>query len=82
MYFLTLQLIHNAVSAALTDAFDNGIVAPKQDNSPNFNVTSKSISDIPIADITARKLTGIEFTYVELQAIESVEVTGTVSVAI
>jgi hypothetical protein len=73
-----IQQIVTAISAALTDATANGIIATNDDGSAAYVVAYKTVSEIPTADRTARKVTGITFSYVEAGAIHETTVTGAV----
>lgn len=68
------------IETALNAAFDNKIITSKKDKTPAFSIEYKNLDQIPAADKTARKLTGITFKYIEAGAIHSVEVTGSVVV--
>lgn len=73
-----IQTVVVAVTTALQDAFNNGIIGTNEDNTPAFVVNYKNLNDIPQADRAARKLTGITFSYVEAGAIHEVTINGAV----
>ncbi|HDK7180763.1 TPA: DUF3383 family protein [Clostridium botulinum] len=75
---LGIQMVANAVDVALNDAAKNKIILKNDDNIPQFAVTYQTLDKIHIDDRKARRLTGIEFRYVEAGAVHEVGVTGSV----
>lgn len=73
-----IQQVVMAVMTALNDAFDNQIIDTKADKTPAFVVNYNTVDKISAADKTARKLTGITFSYVELGSVHEVTVNGAV----
>lgn len=73
-----IQTVVVAVTTALQDAFNNGIVGANEDNTPAFVVNYKNLNEISQADRAARKLTGITFSYVEAGAVHEVTISGAV----
>lgn len=73
-----IQSVVAAVTTALQQAYDNGIIGTNQDNTPAFVVNFKTLAQIPDDDRKARRLTGISFKYVEAGAIEEVTINGAV----
>lgn len=74
-----IQLIVTAIKVALDDAYTNKIIAKKNGSSAgDYSITYPKVADISSANKVQRKLTGINFQYVELPSIETVTVTGTV----
>ncbi|AUN19972.1 hypothetical protein RSJ22_00300 (plasmid) [Clostridium botulinum] len=75
---LGIQMVVAAVNVALNDAAKNKIILKNDDGVPQFSVTYQTLDKIHIDDRKARRLTGIEFLYVEAGAIHEVGVTGSV----
>ncbi|NEZ47783.1 DUF3383 domain-containing protein [Clostridium niameyense] len=75
---LGIQMIVSAIDVALQDAFKNGVILGNSDNVPMFQITYNTLDKIHIEDRKERKLTGIEFKYVEAGAVHEVYVTGSV----
>lgn len=73
-----IQMVVVAVTTALNDGFTNGVILEGADKSPQFNVSYKSLKDIPELDRKKRKLTGVTFSYVEAGAIEEATINGAV----
>lgn len=73
-----IQQVVTCVTTALDDAFDNEIIDSKEDKTAAYKVSYKTIDQISTADKSARKLTGITFSYIELGAVHEVTVTGAV----
>lgn len=75
---LGIQSVATAVITALNRATDVGIVARDTGGKALFEVTYKTLNQIPKADRQKRKLTGIKFKYVEAGAIHEATVNGSV----
>ncbi|AXG97743.1 DUF3383 family protein [Clostridium botulinum] len=75
---LGIQMVVSAVDVALNDAFKNKIILGNDDGVPQFTVKYNTLDKIHIEDRKARRITGIEFQYIEAGAIHEVGVTGSV----
>lgn len=73
-----IQQVVTCVTTALNDAFKNQIIDSKEDKTPAFTVSYKTVNQISTIDKQARKLTGITFNYVELGSVQEVTVSGAV----
>lgn len=74
-----IQSVVLSVITALNDGVSNGIIATNAQNEPLYDVNFLTVDEIDLEDRKNRKLTGINFKYVEAGAIESVTVNGSVA---
>ena len=74
-----IALIANAVTAALQDAFNNGIIATKDGGAPDFSVSFPMRAATTEADRASRAYNYGTFTFALAGAIHDVSVSGTIT---
>lgn len=71
-----IALLQSVCEDVLKDAYNNGIIASKDDGTPDYTVNYAMRSEVTDADRVARKYVGGQFSFKLAGAVHSVEVVG------